>query len=48
MPKTVRPDLFAVNPNPVISVHSAGLGKHKVIIADHFYQYPDEILQTSF
>ena len=47
MHKTLRADLFAVNQNPVISVHSVGLGQHKVIIADHFYQYPDEILQTA-
>ena len=47
MPKTLRPELFAVNPNPALSVHSVGLGQHKVIIADHFYQYPDEVLQTA-
>ena len=47
MPSTLRADLFAVNPNPVLSVHSVGLGKHKVIIADHFYQYPDDVLQTA-
>ena len=47
MPKTLRPDLLAVNPKPVISVHSVGLGQHKVIIADHFYQYPDDVLQTA-
>ena len=47
MSKTLRPDLFAVNPNPDLSVHNVGLGQHKVIIADHFYLYPDDILQTA-
>ena len=47
MPQTLRPDLFAVNPNPVLSTHKVGLGQHKVIIADHFYRYPDDILQTT-
>jgi uncharacterized protein DUF6445 len=47
MSKTLRPDLFAVNPNPDLSVHNVGLGRHKVIIADHFYLYPDDILQAA-
>ncbi len=47
MQKTLRPDLFAVHPNPNLSVHHVGLGQHKVIIADHFYQYPEDILQTT-
>ena len=47
MPKTPRPDLFAVNPNPDISTHHVGSGQHKVVTIDHFYQYPDDILQTA-
>ena len=47
MSKTLRPDLFAVNPNPTLSVHHVGLGQHKVIIADHFYLHPDDILQAA-
>ena len=47
MPKTLRPDLFDINPNPVLSFPDVGLGRHKVIIADHFYLYPDDILQTA-
>ncbi len=47
MSKTLRQDLFAINPNPNISVLSVGSGHHKVIIADHFYLYPDEILQEA-
>ena len=47
MPKTNSPDLFAVNPNTAISTHHVGIGKHKVIIADHFYQNPNDVLQTA-
>ena len=47
MPQPLRPDLFAVNPNFHFSIHTVGLGQHKVIIADHFYRYPDDILQTA-
>jgi hypothetical protein len=45
--KTLRPDLFAINPNPDLSVHHVGLGQHRVITVDHFYQHPDDILQTA-
>ncbi|MEX0830910.1 MAG: DUF6445 family protein [Nitrospirales bacterium] len=47
MSKTLRSDLFAVNPNPILSEHQVGLGRHKVIIADHFYLHPDDILQAA-
>jgi len=47
MQTTLRPDLFAVNPNPDLSIHHVGLGQHKVITVDRFYQHPDDILQTA-
>ena len=47
MPKTFRPDLFAVNPNPDLSNHEVGLGRHKIIVADHFYLHPEDILQAA-
>ncbi len=47
MPKVLRPDLFDVNPNPKLSIHEVGLGRNKVIIADHFYLHPDDILQAA-
>ena len=47
MPKTLRPDLFDVNPNPNLSIFEVGLGRNKVIIADHFYLHPDDILQAA-
>ena len=47
MQKTLRPDLFAVNSNPDLSFLDVGLGQNKVIIADHFYLYPDDILQAA-
>ena len=47
MPKALRPDLFALNPKPKISVLEVGLGRNKVIIADHFYLHLDDILQAA-
>ena len=47
MPKALPPDLFAFNPNPKLSVLEVGLGKNRVIIADHFYLHLDDILQAA-
>ncbi len=47
MPRTLRPDLFAVNPNLELTVHEFGLGRHKVIMADHFYLHSEDILQAA-
>ncbi len=47
MPKTLRPDLFAVNPTPDLSRYEVGLGGHKLIIADNFYLHPGDILQSA-
>ena len=47
MQTTLRQDLFAVNPNPDLSIHHVGLGQHPVITVDRFYQHPDDILQTA-
>ncbi len=47
MSKTLRPDLFAVNPNSTPSVLRVGRGQSKVMIVDHFYLHPEEILQAA-
>ncbi len=47
MSTTLRPDLFAVNPNATTSALRVGRGQSKVMIVDHFYRYPEEILQAA-
>ncbi len=41
------PDTFAVNPHCRVAVHHVGLGRHKVVLVDDFYQHPDEILRMA-
>ncbi len=42
---THSPDTFAVNPDCRVSTHHVGLGRHKVVLVDDFYQHPDAVLQ---
>ncbi len=43
----VNQDVFALNPDPQVQVDYIGQGKHKVVIADYFYQYPEKVLQLA-
>jgi hypothetical protein len=47
MSKHIRPDLFAINSHHTVSIHHVGLGQHQVVVADDFYQWPDEVLQVA-
>lgn len=36
-------DILQVNPDCRVTVESVGPGKHKLVLADHFYQYPERV-----
>lgn len=35
--------ILEINPDCKVSIESVGQGKHKVLIADHFYAHPEEV-----
>ena len=41
------PETFAINPDCQVSVEHVGVGRHKVVMADGFYRYPDQVLQQA-
>ena len=41
------PETFAINPDCQVSIDHIGLGRHKVVMVDRFYQYPDQVLQAA-
>lgn len=41
------PETFAINPDCQVSVEHVGLGRHKVVMVDGFYLYPDRVLQQA-
>lgn len=43
----LSPDTFTINPHCRVSVNHVGLGQHKVVLVDDFYQYPDSVLQLA-
>jgi len=43
----IPPDLLEINPNCSIKKESVGRGRHQIVMADHFYKYPEKILQLA-
>ena len=43
----VSNDLFEINPNQQVHVEYVGQGKHKAVLVDQFYKYPEKILQLA-
>ncbi len=41
------PDTFTLNPHCRVSVNHVGLGRHKVVLVDDFYRYPDAVLRAA-
>ncbi len=41
------PNIFAINPRCRVSVNHVGLGRHKVVLVDDFYQHPDAVLRMA-
>ncbi len=41
------PETFAINPGCQVSVEHVGLGRHKVVMVDGFYRYPDRVLKQA-
>lgn len=42
--RAVPAEVFAVNPHPTISERCVGTGRHRVIMVDEFYRYPERVL----
>ena len=43
----VSQDVFALHSDPQVQVDYVGEGRHKVVIADNFYRYPEKVLQLA-
>ncbi len=43
----VSDDLLEVNPHPQVQVEYVGRGKHKAVLVDRFYKYPEKVLQLA-
>jgi Family of unknown function (DUF6445) len=41
---TFDSEIFALNPNPTIHERRVGRGRHRVLIVDNFYQFPERVL----
>ena len=39
--------MLTINPHCEVTNEQVGQGKHKVVIADHFYQFPEKVLQLA-
>ena len=46
-PCHTSPETFTINPDCQVSVEHVGLGRHKVVMVDGFYRYPDRVLQQA-
>ena len=46
-PVPPSPETFAINPDCQVSVEHVGLGRHKVVMVDGFYRYPDRVLKQA-
>lgn len=40
-------DVLAINPNTTITVEYIGRGEHKVVMADQFYKFPENVLRLA-
>ena len=43
----VTQDMLTINPHCEVTSEQVGQGKHKVITVDHFYQFPEKVLQLA-
>ena len=43
----LSPDAFAINSDCQVSIEHVGLGRHKVVMVDGFYQHPEHVLQLA-
>jgi len=40
-------DVLAINPDATVTVEHIGRGNHKVVMADQFYKFPENVLQLA-
>ena len=40
-------DVLAINPDAAVTVEHIGRGNHKVVMADQFYKFPENLLQLA-
>jgi Family of unknown function (DUF6445) len=47
MVMNVPPNALAINPHGQVTIDYLGQGRHKVVMVDDFYQYPEQALQLA-